>query len=45
MINSKEISREFLGPTNLSRAQILSIYEVAKIVMIYKEKNLVFITF
>lgn len=39
------IPREFFDPTNLSKAQTLYIYEVVKIVVIYKKKNLIFTIF
>ena len=39
------VLKEFLGLIDLFEAQILCIYEVVKIVMICKDKNLMYIIF
>ena len=45
VVNSKMVLGELLGPADLSRAQTLYIYEATKIVMVYKDKHLVFAIF
>ena len=39
------VLRELLGPADLSRAQILHIYEIMEIIVVYKDENLMFATF
>ena len=39
------VSRELLGPANLSRAQILRIHETTEVIMVRKDKNLMLETF
>ena len=39
------ILRELLDSTNLSRAYVFYIYKVEKVVVIYKKKNFIFLTF
>lgn len=39
------ILRELLGPTELARAQLFYIYELTKVIIVAKDKNLVFIAF
>ena len=39
------IAKKFLGPPNLTRTQVFSIYEAVKVVVISKDKNFVLTTF
>ena len=45
IVNLKIILKKFVSLINLSRAQIFYIYETTKVVIIYKNKYLIFITF
>ena len=45
IIDSKVVSRELLGPTDLTRAQALCIHELTEVIMVNKNKDLVFTTF
>ena len=45
IIDLKMMSKKLLGPTDLSKAQILCIYKVTKIVVIYKNKYLILAIF
>ena len=45
LINLEIVLRKFLGPIDLLKAQTLCIYERIKIVVVYKDKNLIFATF
>lgn len=38
------VSREFLGPANLAVAQILCIHKLTEVVIVSKDKNLIFTT-
>ena len=39
IINLEVVSREFLGPAHLSRAQTLRIHELSKVVMVGKHED------
>ena len=39
------VSRELLGPTDLSGAQTFRIYKLTKVIMVRKNKNLIFVAF
>ena len=39
------IPREFFGPPDLTRAQTLRIYELTKVIVVSKDKDLMFATF
>ena len=45
IIDLKMVSRELLGLADLSEAQIFCIYKTTKIVVIYKDKQHVLVTF
>lgn len=45
IIDTKVVTEELQGPTKLSGAQALDIHELAKVVMVCENKNLVFTTF
>ena len=39
------VLKQLLGLTNLLEAQILCIHETTKVIMVHKDKNLIFATF
>lgn len=41
----KLIIREFLGLTNLSKTHAFDIYETIEVILVSKDKNLIFVTF
>ena len=45
IINSKMVSRELLGPANLSEAQTLCIYKMTEVIVVRKNKNLMLAAF
>ena len=45
IIDLKVITRELLGPTDLSGAQALCVHESAEVIMVRKDKNLIFAAF
>lgn len=45
VINLKMVSRELLDPADLLKAQALSIHEIAKVVIIGKDKDFIFAAF
>ena len=45
IIDPEIVSRELLGPTDLSEAQALCIYEMAEVIVVRKDENLMFATF
>ncbi len=45
IIDSEVVLREFLGPANLARAQTLCIYELTEVIIVSKDKDLVFAAF
>ena len=45
IIYLKIVTKAFFGPTNLIRAQNFYIYKSKKVVMIYKNKNFIFLAF
>ena len=45
VVDLKMVSRELLGPVDLSRAQTLCIHEATKVVVVYEDKHLVLATF
>ena len=45
VINLKIKRRELLGSTDLSGAQILCIYKMTKVIMVYKDENFMFAAF
>ena len=45
IIDSKVITRELLGPTDLSGAQALRIYELTKVIVVRKDENLMLTAF
>ena len=45
IIDSEVVTREFLGPADLPGAQTLRVYELTKVVVVYKAEDLVFAIF
>ena len=45
IVNSKVVLKELLGPANLPGAQALRIHETTEVIMVRKDKNLMFTTF
>ncbi len=45
IVDSKMISRELLGPPDLARTKALRIHEPTEIIVVSKDKNLVFAAF
>ncbi len=45
IINLKVVSREFLGPADLARAQTLCIHELTEVFVVSKDEDLVFAAF
>ncbi len=45
IIDLKVVSRELLGPADLTRAQAFRIYESAEVIMVSKDEDLVFAAF
>lgn len=45
IIDLEGISRKFLGPSDLTKAQIICIHELIEVVMISKDEKLVFAVF
>ena len=45
IVDSEMVSRELLGPTDLSGAQALRIHETTEVIVVRKDKNLMFATF
>ncbi len=45
IVDVKVISRELLGPADLTRAQTLCIHELAEVIIINKDKDLAFAAF
>ena len=45
IIDSKVITRELLGPTDLSRAQALRIYELTEVIVVCEDKDLMLAAF
>lgn len=45
IINLEMISRELLGPSNLTGVQAFCIYKLTKVITIYKDKDLIFTAF
>lgn len=45
IIDLEIILKEFLGPSNLAKAQILHIHELMEVVMIDKNKIIIFVVF
>lgn len=45
LIHLKMISKELLGSTELLGAQIFLIHKITNVIVIYKDENLIFITF
>ena len=45
IIDSKVITKELLGPTDLSGAQALHIHETTEVIMVRKNKNLMLAAF
>ena len=45
IIDSKVITRELLGPTDLSGAQALCIHELTEVIMVRKDENLMLAAF
>ncbi len=45
IIDSEVVSREFLGPADLTRAQGFCIQELTEVIMVSRDKNLVFAAF
>ena len=45
IINSKVVTKEVLDPTDLVEAQKLYIYKLINIIIVYKNKKLVFVIF
>lgn len=45
IVNLKIVTKELLGLTDLTKAQVLCIYELMEVVIINEDKDLVFIAF
>ncbi len=45
IINLEDVLRELLGLADLTRAQTLCIYKLAEVIIVSKDKNLVFAAF
>ena len=45
IINLKILTKNFLDPTNLTKAQTLYIQELLKVIIVNKDENLVFAAF
>ena len=45
VFNSKMVSRELLGPADLTRAQAFHIYKSTEVIMVSENKDLVFAAF
>ncbi len=45
IIDFEVVSRELLGPADLMRAHILCMYELAEVIMVNKDEDLVFTAF
>ena len=45
IINLKIVLKELLSPADLSGAQIFYIYETIEVIVIYEDKNLIFVIF
>ncbi len=45
IIDSKVVSRELLGPADLTRAQTFCIHKLTEVIMVSKDEDLVFIAF
>ncbi len=45
IIDLEVVSRELLGPTDLTRAQALHNYELMEFILVSKDKELLFATF
>ncbi len=43
IIDSKVVSRELLGPANLTRAQAFCIHESTEVIMVSKDEDLIFV--
>ena len=41
--NSKTVTKELLGPADLTRAQILCVYELSELIMVSEHKNPMFV--
>ena len=41
IIDSEVVTREFLGPANLSGAQTLCVYKLSEVIMVGKDKNFI----
>ncbi len=42
IFDSEMVSKKFLGPADLTRAQTLCIHELMEIIIVSKDKNLIF---
>lgn len=45
IIDLKRVLTELLGPTNLAKAQAFRIHKSTEVIMVNKDKNLVFVIF
>ena len=45
IINAKMVAQKFLGPADLSGAQVFHIHKAAEVVVVCEDENLVFATF
>ncbi len=45
IIDSEVVSRELLGPANLTRAQAFCIHKLTEVIMVSKEEDLIFAAF
>ena len=45
IINLKVVSKDLLGPTDQLKAQVFRIHESVKVIIVNKDKNLVFVAF
>ncbi len=43
IINSEVVSRELLGPSDLTKAQAFRIHESTEVIMVSKDKDLIFV--
>ncbi len=45
IIDLEVVLKELLGPANLTRAQVFHIYELIEVIMVSKDKDLIFAAF
>ena len=45
IVDSEMVSRELLGPADLSRAQVFHIHETTEVIVVHKDENLILTAF